>query len=754
MIENVGRARRIDALLVRRIAAGVLLLGLLLGTTDCAYFNTFYHAKKAYAKAEQLQHDAKSDKLAPAAVREYERAIEKCAKVIVEHGGGWKAGIDQALFLMGASYYGKREYETSIKKFNELLLNYPDTDLADDALFYTGLCYHEMRNQGTAKRIFDRLLEKYPEFKRRDEIYLTLAAGLESQGDDRAALTAYRAMLREFSKSKRREDALERIAEISFEDEAFDSALQAYEDLVQITQDDERYFRAQLRIGACFVQMGEHERALRTYEKILPNEPERTDQGGQVWLAMADAENRRGNHEKAIESLELVSENFKNKPLALQANFSLGYTHEVYVEDYPAARAAYEEAINARGASVFKDQAARRLENLGYLEELQAAEAEDAEGQQRKRRAEAAFKRAEFTYFETGDVLAALEQYRLAEEDFRTSEIAPRAAYARGFIYYTELDSLAKGLREFTDVVERYPASPQAERAFTYLVDEGLEPERQAAYAVIMDAARHREQLRADSIAAVQAIADSIAAVEAALEAARHKAQADSLSEVRRLMARSSRAGAVVAEMRSAQAYADSLQRALEAEASAAAHTSDALMHAYAEAQMAPAAPESLSAPPDSAAGSDSLPSVTLPDSAQVYTAAARAGSLRIARDELTMLAQAQADSLAAFARAVLDSASAAFALADSLAAAARADSLAIVAAVAADSLAAIAIADSLAAVRRAADQAIADSIMAVRRGEHSPFGEGSAPAESTTVDSMLAMPPDSADAPAGAPRP
>lgn len=739
MFETYRRAHGIDALLMRRLAAGVFLILFAFAATNCAYFNTFYHAKKAYAKAEQLQRESQSDKLAPGAVREYERAIEKCAKVIVEHGGGWHAGIDQALFLMGASYYGKREYETAIKKFNELLLNYPDTDLADDALFYTGLCYHEMRNYVTAKRIFDRVLEKYPNFKRRDEIYLTLAEGLEAKGDDEAALKAYRAMLREFRKSKQREEALERIATISFEEEAFDSALEAYEELVRITQDDDRYFQAQLRIGACFVQMGDHEAALRTYEKILPSDPERNDQGGQVWLAMADAENRRGNHEEAIELLELVATNFENKPLALQANFSLGYTLEVYMEDYAAARTAYEAATSARGTSIFKDQATRRLENLGYLEELQAAEAGDDEGQQRRRRAEAALKRAEFTYFESGDVLNALEQYRVAEADFPESEVAPRAAYARGFIYYKQLDSLTAGVREFTNVVERYPASPQAEQALTYLVEEGLDAERRAAYEAVMNAARHREQLRADSIAAEQAIADSIAAVEAALEAARRQARADSLSEVRQLMERSPRTATAVGAMRRAQTYADSLERALEAEATAAAHQADQLMLAFAEP------PESVGVSVDSLALADSLSSPLRPDSARVYAAAARAGSLRIARDELTARARVRADSLAVFARAVLDSAREAFALADSLSAVARADSLAEIAL--ADSLAEVA-----ATAKRAADQAIADSIMAARGGDRALPRQPRAPADSARLDSTAVPPADSVTIPEGVP--
>ncbi|MBD3235261.1 MAG: tetratricopeptide repeat protein, partial [Candidatus Eisenbacteria bacterium] len=434
--------------------------------SGCAYFNTFHHAKQAYSKARRLEEESRSEKLPPEAIRYYDKAIEKSAKVIFEHGGGWWAGIDDALFLMGASYYGKREYGQAIKKFRELILNYPDSEHVPESLFYTGLSYSRLRNQPAADRTFARVLREYPDFERRDEILFTAAETRESAGERERALADYRRLLREFPDSPKREEVLERVGEMQFEDGRYDSALIAFRELAEMTRDDELYFEAQLQVGACLVRLDRHDEALDVYQRILPEQPERDEKGGRVWLAMAEAENRKGNHEAALEHLARVIEHFEKRGVGVEAAFRTGYTYETYLEDYAQARESYEQVNAAAGRSVFKDQAARRLRNLRHLEELQGER--DAAEADLERRADAALQVAEFRLFEGRDPDSALEQYALVIESFPTTSAAVRAAYARGMVLQ-EADSLSAARGAFRDLIAEHPASAQAERAVELL---------------------------------------------------------------------------------------------------------------------------------------------------------------------------------------------------------------------------------------------------------------------------------------------
>jgi|GEM_PF-3267190 len=503
-------------------AAVILLLTFIFGSNGCAYFNTFYMAKKFYSDAEAEQARAKSEKLSPQADSKYDQSIEKCVKVIVEHGGGWRAGIDDALFLMGACYYGKREYETAIKKFNELVLNYPDSDHIHDAMFYSGMCYYKLRNSATAERIFARVLKDKPNYHRRDEIILAAADAFERNGDVARAAQQYNLLVDQFKDSAKRHIALDHLGKIYFNEGEFDSSLTAYEELARQTQDDELYFESQLNVGANLVRLRRYDEAIEIYEKILPDNPDRNENGGRVKLAIAETYNRSGEHEKAIEYLTAVSEGFPNRNLGLEADFRLGYTHEVYLKNYTAAREAYEQATRANQRSVFKDQAQRRLINVKRLEEISANSTEDNEPDllNSDENAMAALQVAEFTYFESDDLPLALSQYKDVIDGYPGSEPAARAAFARGWIYMSELDSLALSSSEFEYVAETYPASDQAEKSLLFVEEIGLVTEERRnqlaslVYEALAVEQARLDSLRADSVATAGFIADSIAAAK------------------------------------------------------------------------------------------------------------------------------------------------------------------------------------------------------------------------------------------------
>ncbi len=531
-------ARRMTG--VKALAA-FLLLAILAG---CAYYNTFFHAKKDYAKALRIEVESKTDRLSPEAVKCYDQAIERCNKVILEYEGGWRAGIDDALFLMGQCYYGKREYETAIDKFDALLLNYPQSDHAAEAQFYSGLCYHRLRNFGTADQIFEELLAAHPRFGRRDEIYYIMAEGLESAGERGAAVGQYARILRDFPRSKQKEKALQRVSEIHFDEGRFDSALVAYADLARTTQDDQAYIEAQFRRGACLVRLGRGEEALAIYQLLLPENPEKDDLGARTWLAMADAYNRLGRHDEALEKLALVIENFENRQQSIEASYSMGYAYEVYLHNYDEAEKAYQKACQDQGRSVFRDQAARRLENLRNMKELATEGA--AGDSSRDARAVAALKVAEFSLLESRDSTTALAQYAGVQRDFPGTDAALRAAYARGWILSREPDSSACAMDVLGQLIESNPGCHQAEGALMLVTSLGAPDERRSAWESLVAKAKAVTRAREDSVAAVEkARADSLQAAETAradsLNALmRQKALADSLAASRGVAADSS----------------------------------------------------------------------------------------------------------------------------------------------------------------------------------------------------------------------
>lgn len=518
---------------VRRALVPITILTGLLLLAGCsrmgAYFNTFYHAKKNYRDAERMVANSKSDRLPPEALKLYDKSIEKSAKV-VQKGGGWWAGVDDAIFLMGAAYYGKRDYDEALRKFDELFLNYPKSDHIPEALYYTGLCYHRRKNYEKADEYFDRIAREYPKFKRGDDILYLVGKGFEDDGEERRAIGTYEKLIDRYPGSRHREDVLQRIGEIHFEAARYDSSLLAYSQLIDLTRDDQVFVDANLRAGQSEVRQGKYEEAVRRYESLIPENPKQLQDTPRVWIQLAEAYNLSGDHEKALEVLGKVIEEYGQTTHAVEARFQIGYTYEVYLKDFEQARIMYEEAQNLKMRSVFRDEASERLKNLQQIQELED-QAQSQEEEDEEARAEAAFKVAELLYFGTGRKDEALAKYREVEKQFQETTVGPRAAYAVAYIQYSDaIGGDAKGIEDFRDLILKYPESAQAAYALDILEEE--DSANDELRALVSDAKERQrlaelaKKMRADSL--MRARADSLELLEE--RAAAKKEQADSVA--------------------------------------------------------------------------------------------------------------------------------------------------------------------------------------------------------------------------------
>ncbi|RME25097.1 MAG: hypothetical protein D6800_07955, partial [Candidatus Zixiibacteriota bacterium] len=116
---------------VRLIVLAVLALA---GTGGCGvYFNTFFNAKKAFNAAEKAR-KSQHGRNTRAGTGQYNRAIEKALKVIEQHPHS--KYYDDALYLLGVSYYYTGQYGQSERRLRELVIDYPNSKFVRKAQLY------------------------------------------------------------------------------------------------------------------------------------------------------------------------------------------------------------------------------------------------------------------------------------------------------------------------------------------------------------------------------------------------------------------------------------------------------------------------------------------------------------------------------------------------------------------------------------------------------------------------------------------
>ncbi len=494
-----------------RILCGPRLLLLLAGSLlasglsgGCVYFNTFYLARKYFGEAEKTQALSQSDKISPDAVTKYDLSIKQCTKVLSQHPDSRWA--DDAVYLMGACYYGKREYESALRKFDELMANYPKSKLVPWAHYLSGLCHYQRRDYELMDASFRKVLELKPDFDKKDEILFTQAQAAEEQRNRPEAIHRYRELEAEFHGSGRGEDALSHIGGLYLEEGATDSAYNSYTELAHTATDDKTAREAQLSAGDVLVTMGKPDDAVRLLKRLVI--PVGTTQGAPLdeWQAvarlhLAQAQNAAGDHVGALKALREVTDKFATSTSAVEAQFQIGYTYEVYLDSLTAARTAYDQVSKMGGRSVFREQAANRSAGLAQLQALSQQARSDSATTEDKT-AEASLKIAELYLLTRNQPEEALGRYREIVEKYPQSNMAARAAYAVAWIHLKAVSGKRdSALTELAGIVRKYPASRQARGALDLLIGEKADTAGLAGLLVALKTDTTAAPAKADSSA-------------------------------------------------------------------------------------------------------------------------------------------------------------------------------------------------------------------------------------------------------------
>lgn len=449
-----------------RLAAVIGAVGLALSLCGCTYFNTFYAAKKSFEGAELQRRQQTADPEARASAAQaamYDKAIEGATKVVVDHSkSSW---VDDAMLLIGRSMLGKGDYVGAQEKFDELNTNFPTSDLRGQATYWSAVAADRDRRTADALALYDSVLTAYPNFKPRDEarlrranVYLTIKQPERALPDLRELATR---------KGQLGYEAGLKLAEALFAQRDYGGARAEFGRVAERAPTEVLRLEARLRAGDCDEAAGDYAHAADSYVKLLRDS--RTDEGrARARVRYGSALALSGSVDRGLAELKNVVDDYPRTAYAAEALFRTGYLQEVVRDDFNAAGKAYDGVAEQAPGSPFIVQARGRRENLTRLAETLAANRDtSAEG----RAAETALRVAEHDLFQLGKPERALAGYAKLERDYPNSRLAPRAAYARGWVLARRLARPAEARAVFDSLVARYPASDEARAAARVLAN-------------------------------------------------------------------------------------------------------------------------------------------------------------------------------------------------------------------------------------------------------------------------------------------
>lgn len=519
-------------------AVAPVLVFLVLG--GCAYYNTFYLAKKYYGEGQKAQEQAPTDQPTPGAISKYELTIRQCNKLLTDYPKS--KYVDDAAYLLGASTYGKGDYRDALRQLQDFSARFPKSPFLPDARFLEGLAHYRLRQYAKADSILRAVNDAYPKFRQRWALYYYAGETRDGMKQYGAAAAWYRRAFEAAEKRRQRGIALTSLADALVSADRDDSAAVVYAQAMKVEERAPLRFDIALKRGEALVRLKRYDEAFDFYRSLRPLAPaERRE--AELELRINDCLALLGRHEEAIAGYRDLIEKNPHSNVAHEAQFEIGYIYESRLNDFDAAAREYDK-LKTEPPSTFGDQAARRSRNLTALKSYR----EKVEADTTQAAARAAFLLGELYYFQLNRVDSAFQQYELVEKEFPRSPYAPKAGYARLWITMQDRGDTAVAAALADSVARRYRGSDYVESALylwknwsgradarTVLLDSLLEHPDTSMASVYREPEPEPEP-------ELQAARDTTRQEQAQLTPEQLKAYRDSLEEVRMLLLEQGRA--------------------------------------------------------------------------------------------------------------------------------------------------------------------------------------------------------------------
>jgi len=370
-----------------------LIIAVLLGLSGCAYYNTFYNAKKFYGQASkerekrlrsqtrQSQHKVRGSSRTSAAAEQfdedrpssqemqnYAKAVEKASAVLKFYPKS--KYVDDALMLLGKCFLFRREYPQAKRKFEELIELYSQSEFLSEAKLLLAKTHLELNEFEEAEEILSLLLvNKKTKPAIIEEAQQALGDLFYRQQRYELAADAYRDAVRKSHDKRNKALALYRLGDCLIEMKHYEEVPDILSRAVKVTPDNTFKSQAAYRLGEAQRLVGDYKSAIKTFTKLMAEEMDEKKLP-MIKYQLAESIRLDGDIDEAIKWYEAIIEDHKRTDASARSYFSLGQIEEKLFLDFEKAKESYDKVRGEFANSEVAPEARERSENIASVIEL------------------------------------------------------------------------------------------------------------------------------------------------------------------------------------------------------------------------------------------------------------------------------------------------------------------------------------------------------------------------------------------------
>ncbi len=342
-------------------------------TNTVSYFNTFYNAQKAFDDGEadvattmQSQHgqeltpQQEANLVSTNARQKFSTAIEKASKLLSYYPSS--KFVDDALLMIGKSYYYLNDDLKAERKFLELFAKFPSSDLIPEAEVWYGRTLLREKRYADAVAALDKNIATAPE------------RGAKKFGAQAAiALGRYYSSIHDYQKAI---GYFQKAIDLSGDDalnaetqlrigfcysglEDYSNAEKAFGHVDDFSPDYYTQFQGEFQRARMLAKMKKYDDALAAVQNLLDDQ-KNSENFAKLHLAIANIYLAEGRTDDAIARYTYIDTTYAKTDESARSYYNLGRYYEYQLFDYAKARVNYDKAKSENAASdITKDAFAR-----------------------------------------------------------------------------------------------------------------------------------------------------------------------------------------------------------------------------------------------------------------------------------------------------------------------------------------------------------------------------------------------------------
>jgi TolA-binding protein len=358
----------------------VIFSGCSLWIDFTTYFNLYYNASRKFSEAEdQIKSQRKvlftldDVKSGTTNNKSLTEVIEKLSKLLQFFNES--SYVDDALLMIGKSFYYQGDFQKALRKFDELITKYPNSDLVLEAKLWTGKADFRLKKYDDGNSILEEVKEtasKEGDNEILKEVYIEQVSFLIETEDYNKAITEAGKLVEISNDAEMNATVMYEIGKLYLKLENLKDAAKAFADVQNYSPNLEIDFNSRLEYGKVQRQLGNPQASLDIFEdlksKSLFNDYlDQTELN--IGLALIDLKKT----EEAFNQLTLVDSTYKQLPSSGVARYYLGKLMENEYRNLDSANVYFSKVAGSNTPPEIADSAKKENELINKYRSLKIA---------------------------------------------------------------------------------------------------------------------------------------------------------------------------------------------------------------------------------------------------------------------------------------------------------------------------------------------------------------------------------------------